>query len=160
MIPPRFKASIYWKKSILWHNFCHPFYLRVSFFHRSAWSDPYVKDAVFITQYLLQPSIITSGLWLIREKLKSMFISGKQLWPCSFKGINLFHRSTCDNFCLFEKYCVKCLKALSEIPFVLYSDCKYSKCFRRATVAFSTFKGEFRNSYFLLVWQFHTNNCR
>ena len=34
---------------------------------------------------------------------------------------------------------------------------KYSKCFRGAIVDISTFKSEFRNSYFL--WQFHSNNC-
>ena len=39
-------------------------------FHRSAWGDLYIKDTVFISQHLVQPSIKTSGLWLIREKLK------------------------------------------------------------------------------------------
>ena len=36
----------------------------------------------------------------------------------------------------------------------------YSKNFRRAIVDISTFKGEIRNSYFLLIWQFHNSNCR
>ena len=31
---------------------------------------------------------------------KIMFISGKPLWPCSFKGTYLFHRTSWDNFCL------------------------------------------------------------
>ena len=29
-----------------------------------------IKDTVFISQHLLQSSIITSGLWLIQENLK------------------------------------------------------------------------------------------
>ena len=37
-------------------------------------SDSYVKDTVFISQHVPQPSIITRGLWLIRENLKGMFI--------------------------------------------------------------------------------------
>ena len=37
-------------------------------------SDSYVTDTVFISQHALQPSIITSGLWLIRESFKGMFI--------------------------------------------------------------------------------------
>ena len=44
-----------------------------------------------------------------------MFISRKPLWPCSFKGAYLFHRTSCNNF--FEKYCVKSTKAVTEIPF-------------------------------------------
>ena len=30
----------------------------------------YAKDTVFISQHLLQPSIIASGVWLIRENMK------------------------------------------------------------------------------------------
>ena len=92
------------------------------------------------------------------------------MWPCSLKAIYLFHRTSCNNFCLRE-YCVKCLKALTELPF-FHGECFnltisqqrfqifiYSKCFRRATVDISTFKDEFRSSCFLLIWQFHKNNC-
>ena len=61
----------------------------------------YVKGTVFILQHLLQPSIIVRSLWLIRENLMStVFIRGKQLQPCSFKGAYLFHRICCSNFCL------------------------------------------------------------
>ena len=42
-----------------------------------------------------------------------MFVSGKSLWPCSFKGAYLFYRTNT----FFEKYCVKCTKTLTEIPF-------------------------------------------
>ena len=53
---------------------------------------------VFISQNLLQPSIITSDLWLNREKLKSIFIWRKP-------GVYLFHRTSCNNFCLnAQKY--------------------------------------------------------
>ena len=30
----------------------------------------YAKDTVFISQHLLQPSIIASGVWLIRENIR------------------------------------------------------------------------------------------
>ena len=33
------------------------------------------------------------------------------------------------------------------------------KYIRRAMVDISTSKGEIRNSYFLLIWQFHNNKC-
>ena len=59
---------------------------------------------------------------------------------------------------------VRCLKAPTETPF-FQGECanltislqrlqifiKYSKCFRRAMVDISTFRGEFRKSYFLLI---------
>ena len=40
----------------------------------------------------------------------------KEAKPCSFKFACLFHRTSCSNF-FFEKYCVKCTKALAAIPF-------------------------------------------
>ena len=55
------------------------FFMVVSLFHGSTWVDPYVKDTVFISQHLLQPSIIRSGLWLIRENLKGMIVWWKPL---------------------------------------------------------------------------------
>ena len=81
MILPWFKSYIYWKKSVTWrHHFRQSvFSMIVSLFYASTWSDPHVKDFVFISQYLLQPSIITSSLWLIRENLKGMFIERKPL---------------------------------------------------------------------------------
>ena len=72
----------------------------VSLSHGNTWSDSHVKYTVFISQHLLQPSIIKSGLRLIREKLKDMFIWEKPLYQCSFKGAYLFHRTSCINFCL------------------------------------------------------------
>ena len=44
------------------------------------------------------PTITICG-WF-EKKLKCMFISGKPLWPCSFKGAYLFHRTSCNNFFL------------------------------------------------------------
>ena len=55
------------------------FFMVVSLFHGSTWVDPYVKDTVFISQHLLQPFIIRSGLWLIRENLKGMIVWWKPL---------------------------------------------------------------------------------
>ena len=51
----------------------------VSLFHGNTWSNPYVQDAVFISKHLLRPSTITSGLCLIQENLKGMFIWEKPL---------------------------------------------------------------------------------
>ena len=42
----------------------------VSLFHGSTWSNPHVKEIVFISQYFLQPSIIINGQRLIREKVE------------------------------------------------------------------------------------------
>ena len=108
-------SYIYWKKSVIWrHHFLPYIFSKImSFFYGSVWSDPYIKNTMFISQHLLQPSITTSCMWLIREKLKSMFISGKPLWPCSFKDTYLFHRTSCNNFCLKSTV----LNALTEIPF-------------------------------------------
>ena len=46
---------------LLWY--CHYFKGALEAIH-------YVKGTVFISQHLLQPSIIASGLWLIRENLE------------------------------------------------------------------------------------------
>ena len=81
MIPPWFQAFLYLKKSVIWRHHFQPaiFSIIVSLFHGNTGSNPHVKEIVFIWQHLLQPSIITSGLWLVREKLKSMFIWEKPL---------------------------------------------------------------------------------
>ena len=42
----------------------------VSLFHGSTWSNPQVKETVFISQNFLQPPIIIDGLRLIREKVE------------------------------------------------------------------------------------------
>ena len=56
---------------------------------------------MFILQHLLQASIIASALWLIQENLEgTVFVSGKELQPCSFKGAYLFHTDSFNNFCL------------------------------------------------------------
>ena len=65
MIPPWSQERMYWKKSVIWRHQLQSsiFSMVVSLFHASTWSDPYVKDIVFISQYFLQSSIIASGLW-------------------------------------------------------------------------------------------------
>ena len=92
MIPPWFQACKYWKKSVIWrHHFQASVFCKIiSLFHRSTWDDSYVKDTVFISQHLVQPSIIKSGLWLIQEKLKGMFIWGKPLEPALLKVLIYF----------------------------------------------------------------------
>ena len=47
-------------------------------------------------------------------------------------------------------------KILNTVP---WQSVKYSKSFRRATVDISSRRGDFWNSYFLLIWQFHNSNC-
>ena len=136
MIPPWFQACIYWNKSFRWQHHFLPsiFSMIVSFFHMNAWGNPYVRITLFISQHLLQPSIIISGLWLIREKLKSMFISAKTLLSCSFKGTYLFHRTSCNNFCLWstvlnaEKHLQRSHSFMMNVLIWQFhnSDCKYS----------------------------------
>ena len=72
IIPPWFQACIYLKKFVMWQHHSQPsiFSMIVSLFHGSTWSNPHVKETVFISQHFLQPSIIISGLWLIREKVE------------------------------------------------------------------------------------------
>ena len=65
---------------------------------------------MFISQHFLQPAIIISGLWLIREKVEDYVYFRKPLWPCSF------YRTELVSIMFFEKYCVKCTNALTEIP--------------------------------------------
>ena len=75
MIPSWFQACIYEKKFVItWQNHFQAsiFSMIVSLFQGSTWSDSNVEDTVFISQHLLKTSIITSGLWLAREKLKSI----------------------------------------------------------------------------------------
>ena len=72
IIPPWFQTCIYWKKFVSWRNHFQLsiFSVIVSLFHGSNWRNPRVKETVLISQYFLQPSIIISGLWLIREKVE------------------------------------------------------------------------------------------
>ena len=51
-------------------NCSNPFLLSVIISREYFKVMPYVKGTVFILQHLLQPSLIASGLWLIRENLK------------------------------------------------------------------------------------------
>ena len=70
-------------------------------FHGSTWNGPYVKDTVFISQHLLQPSIIKSSLQLIRENLKGMFIWGKPLQlseSVTNKSLDIFLKKSKNGF--------------------------------------------------------------
>ena len=60
------------KRFVIWRHHLQPsiFSMIVSLFHGSTWSNPHVKETVFISQYFLQPSIIINGLRLIREKVE------------------------------------------------------------------------------------------
>ena len=68
---------------------------------------------MFISQHLVQPSIKTSGLWLIREKLKECLFQENHCGPALLK-IPIY---STELVAMFEKYHVKCPKALTEIPF-------------------------------------------
>ena len=127
MIPPCFQACkkevcIYWKKNILkvyiegsvvWRNQLQLsiFTMIVSSFHGSNWSDPYVKET-FCSHPLQQ--VVCS-------------------WFNKFWRVCVFQKSHCSpallkvpiystelvTVCLFEKYCVKCTKALAAINHIL-----------------------------------------
>ena len=72
LIPPWFQACIYWKNFVIRRHHLQPsiFSMIVSLYHGSTWSNPHVKETVFLSQYFLQPSIIINGLRLIREKVE------------------------------------------------------------------------------------------
>ena len=88
---------------------------------------------MLFSQHLLQTSIITSGLWLIRENLKDIFEESH----CSPALLKLPFYST-D---LVEKYCVKCTKVLAVI-LIFVGECV--KC-TKVLAATPFFVGEFDN---------------
>ena len=102
LIPPWFQACIYWKKFVILRHQLQPsiFSMIVSLFHGSTWSNPHVKETVFISQYFLQPSIIINGLRLIRKKVEEYVYLRKTIVACCFKDGYLFHRTSCSNLCL------------------------------------------------------------
>ena len=57
----------------------------VSLFPRITWIDSYVNDTVFISQHLLQPSIITSGLWLFEKNLRVYLFKENHYSPALLK---------------------------------------------------------------------------
>ena len=81
--------------------------------------------------HLLQPSIITSDLWLIRQSLKSIIIWEKILRSCSFTGVYLLQRTSCSNFCL-KSTVLNVWKHLQLSHFFMVN---------------------------VLIWQFHNSNC-
>ena len=60
----------------------------------------YQRHCVYFTTLVATIHIITSNLRLIWEKLNAMFIWGKPLQPCPFKGAYSFYRTSCSNICL------------------------------------------------------------
>ena len=50
IIPPWFQACIYWKKFVIWQHHFQPtiFSIIVSLFHGGTWSNPHVKESVFL----------------------------------------------------------------------------------------------------------------
>ena len=118
-------------------------YMVVLLCHRSTWSDPCVKDTVFISQHFLQSSIITAGLWLIQKSWKMCLFEESH---CS-QGAHLFHRTSCSNFCLrkhLQPFNFNLTISQQQLQLL-----KYSNFFRRAIVPICTCKGDFENSCFL-----------
>ena len=96
----------------------------IVFFYGSAFEQSTRQKTwkVFISQNLLQPSIITIDLWLNREKLKSIFIWRKA-------GVYLLHRTSCNKFCLnAQKYMQRSRSFMvnqhSEITFIFSNNFK------------------------------------
>ena len=94
------------------------FYL--SLFH-STWSDPLCQGHCV---YFTKTSVTASGLWLIRENLKgTVFVRGKPLYSCSFKGAYLFYRTSCKNVCLHPSHSFMVNALIWQIH---NSNCSYS----------------------------------
>ena len=87
MMPPRFQACIYWRKSVNWRHQLQPsiFSMVMSLFHGSTWSNPYVKDTVFISQHLLQSSKVRI---YSKELIVMIYV---------WKVMCLMHESTCSH---------------------------------------------------------------
>ena len=91
------------------------------------------RHCFYFTTLVATIHIITSGLWLIQEKL-NMFIWAKPLQPCSFKGAFLFHRTNCSKIC-FKKCCAKFTKVLATTP-LFVGECVNVK-FRNSNCSYS-----------------------
>ena len=91
-----------------------------SLFHGSTWSDPYDKDTLFISQHLLQQSIITSSLWLIREKTEGYVYLRKTivaLWICNH-WINLLIRLLKDQKMVSMGMPLQTVKQVPQVGFI------------------------------------------
>ena len=86
----------------------------VSLFHGSTWSNPHVKETVFISQYFLQPSIIINGLRLIWEKGWRVCLSEENHGSPAVLKVPIYSTELVAIIFFFQKYCVKCTKALTE----------------------------------------------
>ena len=162
MIPPWFQACIYWKMSVMWRHHFQPsiFSIIESLFDGSPWSDPYVKETMFISQHLLQPSLQQAVCRWFKKIWKVYLFEENNYGPALLK-VPLY--STEQVAVIFVwKLLFKCTKALAAIPF-FHGECvnltisqqqlqlfiKYSKYFRRTIVDICTYKGYFRNIFFL-----------
>ena len=75
---------------------------------------------MFISQHVLQPSIITNGLWLIREILKGTFISGKSLWPSesvTTESLDIFFKKI-KKWIPWECPCRLCKTYVPQVGFI------------------------------------------
>ena len=173
MIPPWSQACIYWKKSVIWRHHFHFFYDSVIF------SPERLKRSICQGHCVYFTALVTTIRYNKRSGVDSRkieeYVSGKPFQEnhCGPALLKVpIYSTKLVAIPLFKKYRVKCLKALTDIPF-FHGECvnltisqqrlqifiKYRKCFRRTSVDISAFKGEFRKSYFLLIWQFHNSNC-
>ena len=62
----------------------------------------FVKGSVSVSEYLLQPSILSSRLWLLQENWKSTVVYLRRAFAALLflKGSFWFHRTRYTNFCL------------------------------------------------------------
>ena len=92
-------------------------------------------------------------LYLFHKIWRVCLFDKRQL--CYFKGNYLFHRTSCNNFCLesavlnvsnhFQPFNFRLAILQQQLQLFI----KHSKFFRRAIVDICTCKGDFGNSYFL-----------
>ena len=87
-------------------------------FHGSTWSDPLCQGhcvyfaTIVATIHYNQPFIDS------RKMKGTVFIWGKQLLPCYFKGASLFHRTSCSNFCLQPPHSFMVNVLIDKIDFI------------------------------------------
>ena len=114
IIPLWFKACIYWK-FFSWRHHFQPYIFSViaSLFHGSAWRNP---NCVFFTT--LFAAIHYQPLPSVVDLRKSWSVCLFQENHCDLVLLKVpIYSTELVAIIFFEKYCVKCTKALTEIPF-------------------------------------------
>ena len=183
MIPSWFQAYIYWKQIVIWwHHFrASIFSTTMLLFHRSTWSDSYVKDTVYFTTPVATfhynkrcvDSRKIEGYVYLRKTIAALLI-----YRCLF-----IPHTSCLNFCLKSTVLNRIRKIAPPPPIrkiVRLSPNKFPLWVKvRVRVRGNLPGGNFPDDHFpcsvlnarkhlqsshslmvnVLIWQFHNGDC-